>query len=75
MFCFRVTFPETVKWMSLEFDPQCATAQPEDCLQLYVPTISDTIQKSTTINKTTHSEEPDPPALPYWPVLHKFSGW
>lgn len=64
--------------MSLEFDPQCASAQPEDSLQLYVPTVSDSTQKSTVItpnNKTTHSEEPEPPALPYWPVLHKFSGW
>lgn len=63
--------------MSLEFDPQCATAQPEDSLQLYVPTISDGTSKTTTTpsNKTAHLEEPDPPPLPYWPVLHKFSGW
>lgn len=58
--------------MSLEFDPQCATAQPEDSLQLYVPTLSNGQLK--TSNRSAQSEEPDSLPLPYWPVLHKFSG-
>lgn len=60
--------------MSLEFDPQCATAQPEDCLQLYVPTIAEGSAKIPN-NKILHLDETDSPPLPYWPVLHKFSGW
>ncbi|XP_064637403.1 E3 ubiquitin-protein ligase MYCBP2-like isoform X3 [Lineus longissimus] len=34
---YKVSFPECVKWMSLEFDPQCGTAQAEDTLQIYIP--------------------------------------
>ena len=30
----RLSFPSTVQWMSLEFDSQCGTAQPEDILQV-----------------------------------------
>ncbi|CAL4105683.1 unnamed protein product, partial [Meganyctiphanes norvegica] len=37
---YRVTFPANVQWMTLEFDPQCATSQPEDSLQIYVPSQS-----------------------------------
>lgn len=59
--------------MSLEFDPQCATAQPEDCLQLYVPTILDDRSKMAH-NKISFLDEQDSLPLPYWPVLHKFSG-
>ena len=33
----QVTFPRTVCWMSVEFDPLCGTAQQEDSLQLYIP--------------------------------------
>lgn len=36
---YRVTFPETVKWLTIEFTPECGTAQPEDYLQLYIPNI------------------------------------
>lgn len=38
-FDFSVLFPESVKWLAIEFDPQCGTAQAEDTLQLYIPTI------------------------------------
>lgn len=34
---YRVTFSESVRWLSIEFTPDCGTAQPEDYLQLYVP--------------------------------------
>ena len=36
---YRVTFPDTVKWLSIEFTPECGTAQPEDYLQLYIPNV------------------------------------
>lgn len=36
---YRITFPETVKWLTIEFTPECGTAQPEDYLQLYIPNI------------------------------------
>ncbi|XP_077339212.1 E3 ubiquitin-protein ligase MYCBP2 isoform X10 [Lithobates pipiens] len=34
---FKVSFPECVRWISVEFDPQCGTAQPEDVLRLLIP--------------------------------------
>ena len=33
---YRVLFPASVHWMSVEFDPQCSTTQPEDVLQIYI---------------------------------------
>ncbi|CAH1132864.1 unnamed protein product [Ceutorhynchus assimilis] len=71
---YRVLFPDCVKWISLEFDSACATAQPEDSLQLYIPAIdfaSSYRRKSLTVNIL---DDLDSPPLPYWPVLHKFSG-
>ncbi|XP_017786826.1 PREDICTED: E3 ubiquitin-protein ligase MYCBP2-like isoform X2 [Nicrophorus vespilloides] len=64
---YRVKFPESVKWMSIEFDPICSTAQPEDSLQLYVPSLGgDHAKKNENENEETVS-------LPYWPVVHKFT--
>ena len=37
IYSYKVEFPQSVKWMSLEFDPQCGTAQPEDCLKILIP--------------------------------------
>lgn len=37
---YKVTFPETVKWLTVEFTSECGTAQPEDYLQLFIPDIS-----------------------------------
>lgn len=34
---YRVEFPPTVQWFTIEFDPQCGTAQPEDCLLVSIP--------------------------------------
>ncbi|KAG8222420.1 hypothetical protein J437_LFUL008417, partial [Ladona fulva] len=34
---YRVSFPESVKWLCIEFDSRCGTAQAEDSLQLYIP--------------------------------------
>ena len=36
---YKVSFPETVKWLTVEFTPDCGTAQPEDYLQLYIPNL------------------------------------
>ena len=33
---YRVSFPESVQWMSVEFDPRCGTAQMEDVLQIHI---------------------------------------
>lgn len=34
---YKVAFSESVRWLSVEFTPDCGTAQPEDYLQLYIP--------------------------------------
>ncbi|RZF32322.1 hypothetical protein LSTR_LSTR001786 [Laodelphax striatellus] len=60
---YRVVFPETVRWMALEFAPECGTAQAEDSLQLYIP--------ATAAFPTAAAAADD--FLPYWPVLHRFS--
>lgn len=57
--------------MSVEFDPACSTAQPEDFLQLYVPSLG---HLNTKNNSKLLDTEDDCPPLPYWPILHKFSG-
>lgn len=72
---YRVAFPKTVKWMTLEFDPACSTAQPEDSLQLYVPTTNSTHDQRQLYTYPGTSDEAESPPLPYWPVLHKFSSW
>lgn len=46
IYSYKVEFPQSVKWMSLEFDPQCGTAQPEDCLKILIPANSDSIRGS-----------------------------
>lgn len=48
IYSYKVEFPPSVKWMSLEFDPQCGTAQPEDCLKLLIPTIMNNARSSKT---------------------------
>lgn len=35
--CYRVEFPSCVQWLTIEFDPQCGTAQLEDYLLVSVP--------------------------------------
>ncbi|XP_076287336.1 MYC binding protein highwire isoform X6 [Lasioglossum baleicum] len=64
---YRVSFPDTVKWLSIEFTPECGTAQPEDYLQLYIPNIIPSTSPGIHVNTTTD----DPPL--HWPVLHKMS--
>ncbi|XP_015122961.1 E3 ubiquitin-protein ligase MYCBP2 isoform X2 [Diachasma alloeum] len=38
--CYKVAFPNSVKWITLEFTSECGTCQPEDYLQLYIPNIT-----------------------------------
>nr|CAD7599383.1 unnamed protein product [Timema genevievae] len=75
---YRASFPDTVKWLCVEFDPDCGTAQAEDTLQLYIPSMAP--RPSGSPDKKTGSggvllEEGDGDStpVPYWPVLHKFS--
>lgn len=37
---YKVTFPETVKWLTVEFTSECGTAQPEDYLQIFIPDLT-----------------------------------
>ena len=46
IYSYKVEFPSSVKWMSLEFDPQCGTAQPEDCLKILIPANIENIRKN-----------------------------
>ncbi|KAL3880398.1 hypothetical protein ACJMK2_032642, partial [Sinanodonta woodiana] len=69
---YKVTFPDNVKWMSLEFDPLCGTAQPEDTLQLYIPSQCRTQTVITPRPVNLNEEHETSPS--YWPVLRKFSG-
>ncbi|XP_076385847.1 MYC binding protein highwire isoform X12 [Megachile rotundata] len=62
---YKVAFPDTVKWLTIEFTPECGTAQPEDYLQLYIPNIISSARTSATAGVE------DAPL--YWPVLHKLS--
>lgn len=41
---YSVKFDNSVKWMSVEFDEECSTAQPEDILRLYIPPKKDCSQ-------------------------------
>lgn len=51
IYSYKVEFPPSVKWMSLEFDPQCGTAQPEDCLKILIPTNLDHIRNGKSDEK------------------------
>lgn len=64
----QVTFPECVRWITIEFDPQCGTAQSEDVLRLLIPVR--TIQNSGYGPKLTSVHE----NLNSWIELKKFSG-
>ncbi|GFY47108.1 hypothetical protein TNIN_284731 [Trichonephila inaurata madagascariensis] len=75
---YRVSFPSHVQWMSLEFDPQCGTAQVEDTLQVYVPSRNNSgqvwLNNAQTINVNGAPDLEDDQYTPYWPVFRKFSG-
>ncbi|XP_077200061.1 E3 ubiquitin-protein ligase MYCBP2 isoform X16 [Paroedura picta] len=65
---YKVTFPECVRWMTIEFDPQCGTAQSEDVLRLLIP--ARIFQNSGFGPKQTSVHE----NLNSWIELKKFSG-
>ena len=69
MFVVQVTFPEKVRWLVLEFDPQCGTAQVEDTLQLYVPA-----RHSHSAPRWSRPKPEDVDLTNWWPVYKKFSG-
>lgn len=63
----QVSFPDCVRWTTIEFDPQCGTAQPEDVLRLLIP------------NRTLHLSNLGGKPLIHdtintWTELRKFSG-
>ena len=83
---YRVLFPSSVQWMSVEFDQQCSTTQPEDVLQIYIR--NRVAQKSLVNNAAAAASSTQPGNHPtttvinqneinmqkYTPVLKKFSG-
>nr|XP_006639089.1 PREDICTED: E3 ubiquitin-protein ligase MYCBP2 isoform X16 [Lepisosteus oculatus] len=64
---YKVSFPDCVRWMTIEFDPQCGTAQPEDVLRLLIP--SKSLQFSGFTNRQMAHE-----SINTWTELKKFSG-
>ncbi|KAM9172750.1 E3 ubiquitin-protein ligase MYCBP2 isoform 15-T15 [Pangshura tecta] len=65
---YKVAFPECVRWMTIEFDAQCGTAQSEDVLRLLIPVRlvqnSGFGQKQIPVHENLNS----------WIELKKFSG-
>ncbi|XP_068038505.1 E3 ubiquitin-protein ligase MYCBP2 isoform X16 [Anomalospiza imberbis] len=65
---YKVTFPECVRWITIEFDTQCGTAQSEDVLRLLIPVrIAQSLgfgPKHTSVHENLNS----------WIELKKFSG-
>ncbi|XP_056320942.1 E3 ubiquitin-protein ligase MYCBP2 isoform X8 [Danio aesculapii] len=64
---YKVSFPDCVRWMTVEFDPQCGTAQPEDVLRLLIPSRS--LHFSGLGSKALAHE-----TINSWTELKKFSG-
>ncbi|XP_061851782.1 E3 ubiquitin-protein ligase MYCBP2 isoform X13 [Colius striatus] len=65
---YKVTFPECVRWITIEFDTQCGTAQSEDVLRLLIPIrIAQSLgfgPKHASVHENLNS----------WIELKKFSG-
>ncbi|XP_032297950.1 E3 ubiquitin-protein ligase MYCBP2 isoform X17 [Coturnix japonica] len=65
---YKVTFPECVRWITIEFDTQCGTAQLEDVLRLLIPVrIAQSLgfgPKHASVHENLNS----------WIELKKFSG-
>ncbi|XP_062420974.1 E3 ubiquitin-protein ligase MYCBP2 isoform X2 [Pungitius pungitius] len=64
---YRVSFPDCVRWTTIEFDQQCGTAQPEDVLRLLIP--SRTLHLSSLGGKPLLHD-----TINTWTELKKFSG-
>lgn len=67
--CSRVVFPESVKWVCVEFSPECGTGQAEDSLQLYIPAPP----SGSVATPAASSVSPTEDSVPYCPVLHRLS--
>lgn len=63
----QVSFPDCVRWTTIEFDPQCGTAQPEDVLRLLIP--NRTLHLSSLGGKPVIHD-----TINTWTELRKFSG-
>ncbi|KAJ8253382.1 hypothetical protein GJAV_G00212310 [Gymnothorax javanicus] len=64
---YKVSFPDCVRWMTVELDPQCGTAQAEDVLRLLIPSRS--LYLSGSGSKPLAHE-----IINTWTELKKFSG-
>lgn len=58
-----MTFPSSVKEMTVEFDPRCMTAQDEDILRIFVPFENDNCQWVDNNEEFEYS--------PYIPAMEK----
>ncbi|XP_063160577.1 E3 ubiquitin-protein ligase MYCBP2 isoform X3 [Candoia aspera] len=65
---YKVSFPECVRWITVEFDGQCGTAQSEDVLRLLIP--ARVVQSSGFAPKQASVHE----NLNSWIELKRFSG-
>jgi len=79
-----------VRWMSIEFDGDCGTAQSEDCLQLYIPAVTQHITSTSSTASTAAAaaaaaaaddddgvgdgDDGGVEVSAWWPVLNKFHG-
>ena len=76
----QVTFLSSVRWLSLEFDGRCGTAQSDDTLQLYIPTVATTTGSTTAAGSDAGPESAgagdvmDTAGAAWCPVLSKFHG-
>ena len=71
---YRVVFPSSVKWMAIEFDPACCTAQAEDSLQMYIRNPSSQRPKNLASPLVTSQLNSTLKSQRYSPVLTKLSG-
>lgn len=59
----RVEFPPCVQWLTVEFDPQCGTAQLEDYLLVSVPkssaSIASSVHTQTSIEQSQCLDDAD----------------
>ena len=75
---YRVVFPSSVKWMAIEFDPACCTAQAEDSLQMYIRNPAAQRPKNLKTSMVTSQQQQisanSLKSQKYSPVLTRFSG-
>ncbi|KAL9694804.1 hypothetical protein quinque_014089 [Culex quinquefasciatus] len=47
---YRVEFPASVRWITIEFDTQCGTVQPEDYVHVKIPQYSERSSEQAFVN-------------------------